>query len=52
MDDLLIFVNGGKAWIQNLMGVIRKYESVSGQLVNPSLLFFSQRILSMVVRDN
>lgn len=46
-DDLLIFVNCGKAPIWKLMDMIRIYENMSGdQLVSPhkSSLFFSTNI--------
>lgn len=45
-DDILIFANGGKSSIRNLMVILRRYETLSGQLINPSKssIFFSSSI--------
>ncbi|XP_042958229.1 uncharacterized protein LOC122293848 [Carya illinoinensis] len=47
-DDVLIFVNGGKCSIKNLMHVLELYEKWSGQKINKqkSALFASKKIAS------
>jgi hypothetical protein len=45
-DDLLIFANGKKKSIGNLLHIVKKYEMISGQMINPmkSSMFFSKHI--------
>ncbi|KAG6658189.1 hypothetical protein CIPAW_04G143500 [Carya illinoinensis] len=51
-DDIVIFLNGSKNSIRELLRVVEKYETLLGQMINKdkTSMFFSQKITSACKR--